>query len=72
MLVPDAGDDGTLQSKTGGTAGNVGRAATDVFPKRPHVFKAAADLSAIEIDGAASDRDHIQVLIHERFQFLRG
>ncbi|MDQ1183995.1 hypothetical protein QE408_001117 [Agrobacterium larrymoorei] len=62
VLVADAGNDGTLQTKPCGTCCNVGRRATDVFVEGGHVLQTSADLRAVKIDRRTADRDEIECL----------
>ena len=51
MFIANSGDECRFQPKPGATDADIGWAAADIFGKARHVFKPAADLTTIEIDG---------------------
>ena len=60
MLVADAGDKAASQAQPRGADGDISRAAANRLGESRHIFQAAADLHAVEVDPRAADRDHIQ------------
>ena len=60
VLVADAGDEPALEAEPRRADGDVGRAAADRLGEARHVFEAAADLGAVEVDGRAADGDEVK------------
>ena len=69
VFIANAGEHGRLQPEARDADRGVGRRAAHVFVEGQHVFEAAADLLAVEVDRRAANADDIELALHVRFPF---
>jgi hypothetical protein len=56
---------GRFQTQTGGTDGDVRRAAADRLGETRHVLEPPADLLAVEVDRRPADCNHVDVVVRQ-------
>jgi hypothetical protein len=70
MFVADARDEAAFQTEPRRADGDIGRATADRLGKARHIFKAPANLRAVEVDRRTADGDNVEVWLRHERQFL--
>ena len=64
MFVTHACNDRRTNAELGRTSSHIGGTSSDIFLKGSHIFQSAADLTSVQIHGAAPNCNKIKCFLH--------